>query len=176
MADFMWSDCSYKVFSFLLFFCSVYICISTAYTSRCYCENNLPDCGDSLYHFPHTVYPGETFQVSVVAVGQRDGTVPSRVISIINQEYHPSHLPDSQHLQQASNTHTKLKYTVFSLSQYVVIELRPADSPCSVFADIIATSILVHLHQNCPPGLAFLSQKSHVSVNQDLHTIQTAAV
>ena len=112
----------------------------------CYCENNLPNCSGSRYHFARTVYLGETFQVSVVAVGQRNGTVPSRVISIINQEYHPSHLPDSQHLQPANNTCTKLNYTVFSLSQYVVIELKPEDSPCSVFADIIATSITVPLH------------------------------
>ena len=120
----------------------------------CYCENNLPNCSGSRYHFARTVYLGETFQVSVVAVGQRNGTVPSRVISIINQEYHPSHLPDSQHLQPANNTCTKLNYTVFSLSQYVVIELKPEDSPCSVFADIIATSITVPLHQNCPPGFS----------------------
>ena len=31
------------------------------------CENNLPDCSKSEYTFPHTVYPGETFQLSVVA-------------------------------------------------------------------------------------------------------------
>ena len=33
----------------------------------CTCKNNLPDCGS----FPdHQVHPGETFQVSVVGVGQ----------------------------------------------------------------------------------------------------------
>ena len=44
------------------------------------CENNLLDCNkwqSVYYNFPHTVYPGETFHVSVVAVGQRNGTVPS---------------------------------------------------------------------------------------------------
>ena len=57
------------------------------------CENNLPDCSKSEYTFPRTVYPGETFQVSVVAVGQRNAAVPSTVISIINQEFHPGLLP-----------------------------------------------------------------------------------
>jgi len=33
-----------------------------------------PNCNESV---PHIVYPGETFQVSVVAVGQRNGTVPT---------------------------------------------------------------------------------------------------
>ena len=41
------------------------------------CEHNLPDCSENHYIMPRTVYPGETFQVSVVAVGQRHGTVPS---------------------------------------------------------------------------------------------------
>ena len=49
------------------------------------------------------------------------------------------------------------------MSQHVVIELKPADSPCSVFADIIATSITVPLHQNCPPGFSISeSRKSCV--------------
>ena len=40
----------------------------------CLCENNLPDCDDYKYHFARTVYLGETFHVSVVAVGQRNGS------------------------------------------------------------------------------------------------------
>ena len=129
----------------------------------CYCEN-LPDCSDPQLLFPRTVYPGETFQVSVVAVGQRDGTVPSTVISIINQRYYSGHLPDSQHLQQANNTCTKLDYTVLSLSPHVDIELKPEDSPCSVFANTnTKLSILVPLHQNCPPGFSIsASEKSCV--------------
>ena len=36
----------------------------------CLCEKNLPKCSMSQYELPHVVYPGETFQVSVVTVGQ----------------------------------------------------------------------------------------------------------
>ena len=64
------------------------------------------------FPFPRTVYPGETFQVLVVAVGQRDGTFPSAVISTMDQRFYPSHLPDSQHFQQANNMCTKLNYTL----------------------------------------------------------------
>ena len=121
----------------------------------CLCKHNLPDCSESIYIMPRTVYPGETFQVSVVAVGQRRGTVPSRVVSIIDQGFHPGHLPDSQHLQQANNMCTKLNYTVFSLFQEVQIQLHADDSPCSVvFAtDMSLLYITVSLNQNCPPGL-----------------------
>ena len=61
------------------------------------------------YTMPHKVYPGEIFQVSVVAVEQRHETVPSRVVSIIFQSDNPGHLPDSQRLQQV-NMCTKLNY------------------------------------------------------------------
>ena len=36
----------------------------------CSCKNNLPECSSwPFYQFPRTVYPGEMFKVSVVAVG-----------------------------------------------------------------------------------------------------------
>ena len=52
----------------------------------CLCKNDLPDC--SISNIQHccdssSVYPGETFQVSLIAVGQRNGTVPSTVRSTI---------------------------------------------------------------------------------------------
>ena len=76
----------------------------------CPCEDNLPNCNTLEYDFPYIVYPGEIFQVSVAAVGQRNGTVPSAVISFINTEANPnSKLPQSQHFQQttpALHSHT----------------------------------------------------------------------
>ena len=50
----------------------------------CPCKDNLPDCRRSLYRVLYLqVYPGEAFQVSVVAVGQRDGTVSSTMRSAV---------------------------------------------------------------------------------------------
>ena len=122
--------------------------ISSGPLQICLCERS--------EYFPRTVYPGETFQVSVVAVGQRHGTVPSQVVSIINQGFNPGHLPDSQYLQQANNMCTKLNYTVFSLSQYVQIDLHADGSPCSVLlaADTDKLVILVTLNRTCPPGFS----------------------
>ena len=127
----------------------------------CYCENNLPDCSTSVYEVPRTVYPGETFQVSVVAVGQRDGTVPSVVRSSIDNTAFPgTNLQGSQYLQQASNTCTKLNYTVFSQIWIVDIELRADGSPCSVVSDVSAPSISVSLYQTCPPGFSISKSKT----------------
>ena len=125
------------------------------------CEHNLPDCGKNT--MLRTVYPGETFEASVVAVGQRNGTVPSRVVSIIVQGFNPGHLPDSQHLQQADNMCTKLNYTVLSLSRKVRIQLRAEGSPCSNFGGVYILDIFAKLNQTCPPGFNIsISNKSCV--------------
>ena len=124
----------------------------------CPCESDLPDCSESFnYNFPRTVYLGETFQVSVVAVGQRDGTVPSRVISTIdNIQFPGTNLQGSQNLQQANNTCTKLNYTLLSPSQIqqVDIQLNTAESPCSKLCEF-TLDISVSLYQTCPPGFSF---------------------
>ena len=133
----------------------------------CICTNNHQnECSISMkqwygiiYDFPRSVYPGETIQLSVVPVGQRNGTVRSIVrssISYVNSGFQNAnakptgaHLQDSQYLQQAHNTCTELNYTVFSLHQKVFIKLQPGGSPCS---DVIHTVIAVNLSQTCPPG------------------------
>ena len=122
----------------------------------CLCKNNLPDCSETEYG-PIAAYPGETFHIPVVAVGQRNGTVPSIVQSVIklgnNLEVS---LQDNQYLQTASNTCTKLNYTVFSLSTPVMIDLHAEGNPCSKVDPTYMTHytllIYVNLTQNCPPG------------------------
>ena len=115
----------------------------------CPCENNLPDC--SKHQVSRTVYPGEAFHVSVVAVGQRNGTVSSEVINDIDNRVNLGHLPDSQYLQKTKITCTQLNYTMFSLSQFVSMRLYAAHSPCSSIIDY-RLIILVKLNQTCPPG------------------------
>ena len=139
----------------------------------CSCGNHykIPVCHhekDSLYFIDLDAYPGETFQVSLVAVGQRDGTAPSTVRSTINysplailadqyiqqtnKRFAPGALLDSQYLQKANNTCTKLNYTVFSLSDYVVIDLHAEGSWCSKFDYQYEPYIEVNVILTCPPG------------------------
>ena len=127
----------------------------------CPCEN---DCSFIPYDVPHTVYPGETFQVSVISFGPRHGAVSSGVISKIDQSVNPGDdLPDSQRLQQAKSTCTNLNYTLFSLSQTVKIKLHAEGSPCSNFGGIYILDIHVNLSLTCPPGFNIsLSNKSCV--------------
>ena len=94
----------------------------------CRCENNVPKCNESSYNVPYAVYPGETFQVSVVAVGQRHGTVPTTVRSNIYTQTRASDLLYSQYVQKVNRTCTKLNLTVFSLSPSMKVELRVDNS------------------------------------------------
>ena len=120
----------------------------------CSCKNNIPDCRSRYFNALDLVHPGEMFHFSVVAVGQRDGTVSSTVRSTARTnaiEFQPVDLLDHQYLQQTRNTCTKLDYTVFSLSQEVKIELHPEGSPCLKYnSGLLKYS--VKLNQTCPPG------------------------
>ena len=102
--------------------------------------------------FHNAVEPGEIFQVSVVAIGQRNGAVSSRVISTIEKDPQTNSLHSKYQLQQASNICTTFSYAVSSLSRYVRIELHADDSPCD-------------------DKLVFLHQQDHASVTQDLQNI-----
>ena len=130
----------------------------------CHCENNLSHCRvNRNINFPRTMYPGETFQVSVVAVGQRDGTVPGTVRSAIDSAQYPgSKLQDYQYIQHANSICTELNYTVFSLLQSVYIQLDPECNPCSLVGGC-TLGITVDIYQTCPPGFSISeSEKSCV--------------
>ena len=100
----------------------------------CPCKNNIPDRTRSRYYYG-TVHPGETFQISVVAVGQRDGTVSSTVRSTVRStvtvdaiDFHQVNLLDYQYLQQTILPPNSI--TLFSQSNKVNIELHPESSSC----------------------------------------------
>jgi len=100
----------------------------------CPCENNHPNYNKS--HKSYRIHPGETFYVSVIAVGQRNGTIPTTVrgrLMHTPHTIHPfttiGHLQPLQYLQKTVNACTILNYTVFSLDT-VVLELY-ADGPFS---------------------------------------------
>ena len=116
----------------------------------CPCEHNIPQCSVSWHNFPYTVYPGEMFQVSMVAAGQRNGTVSGGVVHV-QEQFPRTIILHSQYLQPANNTCTTLNYTVFSLDQNAAVELQPEGSPCSNFGKY-ALKIILQLNQVCPPG------------------------
>jgi len=117
----------------------------------CACENGHPQCSEDPIQV--SVYPGETFQVSVVATGQRNGTYPEAVIGEIGDLLSSNaNLLGSQYLQRATNNCTTLSYTVFALSKLVRLKLY-ANGPCSTFGNSLLVALT--LNHTCPPGFTF---------------------
>ena len=109
----------------------------------CMCNlNNRPNCSQSMKTL--STYPGETFQVSVVTVGQRNGIVPAAVRSHMDK----GRLASSQYIQQTTKMCTTLNYTVFS-QEDVSLELYP-EGPCSTVSAKLFLKLSIN--QSCPPG------------------------
>ena len=124
----------------------------------CPCENNSPNC--SMSNKVLSVYPGETFQVSVVSTGQRNGVVPSEVRSHLES----GRLQSSQYVQKTHKVCTTFNYTVYS-QQNVSLELY-ADGPCSTFGDKLVLNL--DINQTCPPGFIISREESACVCDQAL--------
>ena len=111
----------------------------------CPCQHNHPNCSNlNIYK---TVYPGETFQVPVVASGRQNTTFLAKVGSRVQNE--SSSLQGFQYSQEINSNCTPLNFTVFSLLNSVVVQLYE-EGACGTFGDIL--NIHLTINQNCPPG------------------------
>ena len=111
----------------------------------CPCQHNHPYCSNlNIYK---TVYPGETFQVPVVASGRQSTTFSAKVGSRVQNE--SSSLQGFQYSQEINSNCTLLNFTVFSLLNSVVLQLYE-EGACGTFGDIL--NIHLTINQNCPPG------------------------
>ena len=100
-------------------------------TRVCVCVNTLPDCNVTQYNV--TAYPGETFQIPAVAVGQRFGTVPFTVqtsFTSADSGNTPRTKP-LQEMQKVVRTCTNLTYTIMSNHQNekMILKVRIFDIP-----------------------------------------------
>ena len=110
----------------------------------CPCGDSRPNC-DS--YITRTVYPGETFHLSVIASGRQNRKVSATVGSRIRAEN--SELQGSQYTQQTNSNCTPLNFTVFTLLNSVLLELYE-EGYCGTFGDIL--NIHLTINQTCPPG------------------------
>ena len=96
--------------------------VSSSPTRVCVCINDLPDCNITDYNITDynvTAYPGKTFQIPAVAVGQRFGTAPALVharFTSFNPDSPPEIQP-SQRTQHIGGACNNLKYTIASSNQ-----------------------------------------------------------
>ena len=128
----------------------------------CGCINDQPDCSNTPSPFEVSVYPGQTVRVSLVAVGQRNGTVPSATTA----QYDPDNGATFRDLQSSQRidhtTCTELHYTIISRKQTETFKIY-VDSSCG--SEGIPLSVNVTLLK-CPIGFT-LSNSSNQCVCEE---------
>ena len=120
----------------------------------CLCNSTNIDCNSTGYDI--TVYPGQTFHIPAVAVGQMLGTVPSTVLSEFLDDNTDSILGDLEQTQQVQSTCTDLQFTVFSINVVESIQLKAVER-----SDV--------LHEYAPPLLADTAELILLSSDLLLH-------
>ena len=98
--------------------------ISSTPQGACPCLHNIPNCNTSEKptHFFHT-YPGGTFEISLMLVGQRYGTVQGVVKAEFIMGH--GHLAPLQETQEVPRKCTNLTYTLFSEEHTAILYLHP---------------------------------------------------
>ena len=124
----------------------------------CPCYYGHANCSQS--EVTVTAYPGETFSVSLVAVGQRNGIVPSLIQSTIDGN--GASLGDLQYAQSTKNACTPLHYTVLSINHSVTLTLL-ADGPCLDLGYSLQVNVDL---RSCPVG--FQLSEAHCICEQRL--------
>ena len=128
----------------------------------CGCINGQQDCSDTPSPYEVSVYPGQTVGVSLVAVGQRNGTVPATITA----QYDPDDgatFGDLQSTQRIDHTTcTELNYTIISRKQTETFKIY-VDSSCG--SEGIPLSVSVTLLK-CPIGFT-LSNSSNQCVCEE---------
>ena len=89
----------------------------------CICKGGFPICNQTDY--PIKAFPGQTFQLKVVAVGQRMGIVPA----VVTAEFSNSkgRLGEGQAIQGAGRECTALNFSIFSINKLETLNLKVRD-------------------------------------------------
>ena len=144
--------------------------IASKPTRVCVCSLvGKPDCSITASTQKRDIYPGETLQISVVAIGQMNGTVASTVIAeFINQTADPK-LEPLERIQIVKQNYTPLSYTPSSTNSNETLKLTVSNRQLLRFADKTIKELLknpkyklqftdLHLDINfkdCPFGFKF---------------------
>ena len=90
----------------------------------CLCnESGHRTCSIKNYTFPRGVYPGEVFNISAVAVGQRKGVAPAPILGIVISSNTYSLIKPLEQNHNASNPCVTLNYTLRSKNQQETLKL-----------------------------------------------------
>ena len=130
--------------------------ISSDPTSVCFCFGTTtlkPVCQKQNRSYTIAVYPGETFSISAVLVGQINGTVPGVVHSTFRDPDSSASLGELQSSQRINNTKcTPLIYSVFTLQNTEILTLFPEKMQVWGLSNYYANATVLILFKECPPA------------------------
>ena len=128
----------------------------------CMCINSVPVC--NITEYQKDIFPGQTFEIEVVAVGQRFGIVPSIVTAQISDG--EGSLSAGQNIQSTGKRCKSLYFTVFSIRKLIVINITVQEfrAPCkdlSSFFQYLCEQFSVQVTlKECPVGFQFSKSKN----------------
>ena len=155
--------------------------ISSNPTRVCVCINDLPDCNITQYNV--TAYPGETFQVPAVAVGQRFGMVPftvhAKFTSVSSSS--PPGMKSLQGTQKVEGKCTDLTYNIFSRHQNermilsvnkvgIPVTTMPTKASKAVLLQFAELFVCIALHP-CPLGFVLFNSSCTCHPQLQQHAI-----
>ena len=128
--------------------------ISSNPTDICFCDNAAmtPNCNKSTFQV--TAFPGQRFNLSVVVVGQKYGTVPGDIHASFSRAGPSLHTLEDVQTINSTNC-SALGYTVYSgdRSEVIVLQVQRPEYNRGIYFHPIQRHIEVSLKM-CPPGFA----------------------
>ena len=107
--------------------------IASRPTRVCLCSQGKPDCSKSNRTIE--LFPGDTLNVSVVAIGQKNGTVVSTVVADFCNQSVGVKLKQLERIQIVEQSCTKLQYTPLSSRPSEALKLTVSNRQSLRFAD-----------------------------------------
>ena len=130
----------------------------------CFCNSSqLPECG--MQTLGREIFPGESFNVSAVVVGQLDGVVPGSVVAYFKQmhlsnNYCSISIDPFQRIQSVSAVCSNLTYTVSSTNSTADLNLEyDSSSREGAVARLYPPKVVKVLLKPCPLLLGFKLSK-----------------
>ena len=144
----------------------------------CLCNNSIPDC--SILVSDIELFPGQTFKIEIVAVGQRLGVIPATVRAEF--EVRSYEIVDDLHkLQEGQKKCTILKYAIKSPNKEEAmlvtvdkhylpnLNVNRGEKQTSVYNDLSLDDFRVIIHlKNCSLGFQFESKLNICVCHYDL--------
>ena len=133
----------------------------------CACINNQPDFNS--VSIERETYPGATFLISAVGVGQRNGTVPAVIRAELGLKSHAK-IDELEKAQEIEQHCSSLHYTVYSPAALEEINLY-AEGSCPRLGDPL--TVFVKLRE-CPAGFMMSERKNACVCEERLQKYTTS--